>query len=69
MTDKFNDPLDDLGVDSDKREASGDEYESMTAAEVVEKLEEVRPLVCIWTSIARTLNTQQGTIARWMSMH
>lgn len=47
MTDKFNDPLDDLGVDSDKREASGDEYESMTAAEVVEKLEEVRPLVCI----------------------
>ncbi|KAL5471487.1 hypothetical protein EMCRGX_G029608 [Ephydatia muelleri] len=40
MTDKYNDPLDDFGVDSDKRETSGDEYESMTAAEVVEKLEE-----------------------------
>ena len=44
MSDKYNDPLDDFGVDSDKRETSGDEYESMTAAEVVEKLEEVRPL-------------------------
>ena len=43
MTEKS---LEDFGTDSEKGEASNDEYETMTAAEVVEKLEEVRVFIC-----------------------
>lgn len=40
MADEHNDSRDEFAVDFEKRDVSGDEYESMTAAEVVEKLEE-----------------------------
>ena len=46
MTDKYGDTLEDFGTEPEKGEASSDEYETMTAAEVVEKLEEVRVFVC-----------------------